>query len=196
MKVRFGPKSLKPFFRVVAFDDGSFKPKSSGEKTCLIGVVFRQPNHVEAVLSTDVEVDGFDSTEKIVTLLRGSRFLEQVSFVLLNGVNFAGFNVVDLPQLHAKLKKPIIAVFRKTPNMKKIKLALQRLPDAKKRLQLIEKAGKIHKAEAVNFQCRGIDAKLAHLVLRKLCVHAKLPEPLRLAHLIASGVSLGESTRP
>ncbi len=186
---------MKGLFRVLAVDDGFFKPKKKG-KAILVGVVSRLDGRIEGILSTSVNVDGLDSTNKITKLLEKSKFKGQVKFLILDGLNFAGFNFVDLPKLNKNLGIPCIAVQRKKPNFEKIESALSSFKDKGKRLKLIEKAGPIHKARKVFFQAAGGDGKTIKTVLSKTTKHGNLPEPLRLAHLVASGVSRGESTRP
>jgi len=186
---------MKGLFRVLAVDDGFFKPKKKG-KAILVGVVSRIDGRVEGILSTNVNVDGLDSTGKIIKMLEKSKFKTQVKFLILDGLNFAGFNFVDLPKLNEKLGIPCIAVQRKKPNFEKIEAALSSFKDKGRRMKLIEKAGPVHKARKVFFQFSGGDGKTIKTVLSKTTKHGNLPEPLRLAHLIASGVSIGESTRP
>jgi len=186
---------VKQLPRVLAIDDGYFKPRQKG-KAILVGVVSRLDGRIEGILSTDVKVDGLNSTLRIASMLSKSKFRQQVSFILLDGVNFAGFNIVDVEKLHKKLGIPVIIVFRKMPRMQKIKRALEKFKDKKKRMQLIRNAGEIHKFNSIHFQFHATDLKTAKTVLRKTIKYSNLPEPLRLAHLIASGVSLGESTRP
>jgi endonuclease V-like protein UPF0215 family len=186
---------MKGLFRVLAVDDGFFKPRKKG-KAILVGVVSRLDGRVEGILSTSVNVDGLDSTSKIAKMLEKSKFKSQSKFLILDGLNFAGFNLVDLPKLNKVLGIPCIAVQRKKPNFKKIEAALSSFKDKRKRLTLIERAGPIHRARKVFFQAAGGDMKSIKTVLAKTSKHGNLPEPLRLAHLIASGVSRGESTRP
>ncbi|MFH1256903.1 MAG: DUF99 family protein [Candidatus Diapherotrites archaeon] len=187
--------NLKKFIRVIAFDDGYFEPRKSRHST-LVGVVYRNDARIEGIVSTHITVDGLDATQKLIRLVSESKFLPQVSFILLSGINFAGFNVADAQKLFKKFSKPVIVVFRKKPRMKKIEAALSRLPDSEKRLELIKKAGPIHEFRQMHFQCIGCETQAAKLVIKKLLLHSNLPEPVRLAHLIASGVTLGESTPP
>lgn len=186
---------MKHLLRVLAIDDGYFKPRQKGE-TILVGVVSRLDSQIEGILSTKVQVDGLDSTKQISSMLLNSKFSNQISFILLSGLNFAGFNIVDLKKLFARTGIPIIIVFRKMPRMHKIEAALGKFRDWKKRMNLIAQAGEIFHCSKIHFQVHGTDAKTAASVLRKTIKHSNLPEPLRLAHLIASGVSIGESTRP
>lgn len=186
---------IKPFARTIAFDDGFFRPQKKG-KALLVGVLSRLDNRIEGIVSTTINVDGFDSTKKILKLIKETRFGEQAQFILLSGLNFAGFNMVDATQLFKKTKKPVIIIFRKKPNMKKFFLAIKKTKRAMKRWQLVLNAGKICKSNNIHFQAIGICKRDAAQLIKRLCVNSNLPEPIRLAHLIASGLSLGESTRP
>ena len=186
---------MKRLVRVVGIDDGSFKPRSGG-KALVVGVVSRLDNRVEGILSTYVTVDALDATDSITEMISKSKFFEQIEFVFLDGVNVAGFNIIDLRQLHNALKIPVAAVFRKQPDFEKIYSALENFSDSSNRKELIRKAGEIHAADGVFFQCFGASPEETERILRKSSHHSNLPEVLRLAHLIASGVSRGESTRP
>ena len=186
---------MKELLRVLAVDDGYFKPRKKG-KTILVGVISRLDGRIEGILSTKIDVDGTDCTAKIIRMLKESKFEKQAQFVLLAGLNSAGFNMVDLPKLNKALGIPCIVAMRKMPRMDKIEAALSRFKDKKKRMGLIEKAGKIFAGKNVFFQFAGTDEKTARAILRKTRKHSNMPEPLRLAHLIASGITLGESTRP
>ncbi len=187
--------ALKPNFRVIAIDDGHFKPKQK-QKVLLAGIIYRIDGRIEGILAQKISVDALDSTEKIISMLFGSKFLPQISFILLQGINFAGFNIVDVKKIHSELRKPVIIVFRKLPNMDEIKKALEKFPDKEKRLALIKAAGKIRKFNSIHFQFIGTDEATAKEVIKKTLKHSFLPEPIRLAHLIASGITLGQSTRP
>ena len=186
---------MKALARVIGIDDGFFKPRTK-MKTYIVGVVFRVDNRIEGIISEKIKVDALDSTEKIISMISKSKFKPQIKVVLLGGVNFAGFNIIDAEKLYKKLRIPIIIVFRKKPRMEKIRNALKSFKDFDKRIALIKKAGEIHRANNFFFQCHGIEQKEAQVILKKCSYHSNLPEPIRLAHLIASGITLGESTRP
>jgi len=186
---------LKKNARAIGLDDGSFTPKKPGS-ALLVGVLLRADNRLEGVLSTTIGVDSLDSTKKALSMLKNSRFREQASFIFLDGINFAGFNFIDIQRLSSELGIPAIAVQRRKPSVEKIERALSRFKDKKKRLALMEKAGPIHRAEKIYFQCPGMAPQEARKAIKLFSSHSNLPEPVRLAHLIASGVSLGESTSP
>ena len=185
---------MKEQFRVLGIDDGHFEPRKGS--TILVGVLFRVDNRIEGIASTKVKVDSLDSTSKIISMIKNGKYHSQIACIILGGVNFAGFNIADIQKINYELNIPVIVVSRRKPRMEKIKKALLNFKDSKKRLKLIENAGKIHKFENIHFQTAGISLKQAQVILKKCSHHSNLPEPVRLAHLIASGVTLGESTRP
>ncbi|HLD59290.1 MAG TPA: DUF99 family protein [archaeon] len=186
---------MKQFCRVIGIDDGFFKPGTK-TKTLLVGVIYRLGHTVEGIVSSEIKVDSFDSTKQIASMLNKKKFSSQISFIILSGVNFAGFNIVDIEKLFEKTKLPVIVVFRKKPRFEKIKNALKKIPHFKKRWALIEKAGRVFSFRKIFFQFYGCSEQEAKAVLRKTLLHSNLPEPIRLAHLIASGITIGESTRP
>jgi len=146
-------------------------------------------------MRTEVEVDGMDATEKIASMIMGSPHYDQVRVVVLNGVTFAGFNVVDIKELFKKVGLPVITVTREKPDFKEIRKALENLPEHDKRWEAMENAGKIIAVhtrgdeETVYMQIVGISEKDAEKILRSTSTRSSVPEALRVAHIIASGLS-------
>jgi len=74
---------------------------------------------------------------------------------------------------------------------------MKRLPNSKKRMESVENAGLIYtttiKDKRVYFQCYGIEKNDAEEIIKKTSTMSLIPEPLRVAHLIATGFILGES---
>lgn len=186
---------MKPFVRVLGIDDGFFRPMTR-TKTILIGVVYRFGHIVEGIISSEIRVDGLDSTAKIIGMAKNKKFKSQFSFIILSGINFAGFNVASVKKIFFETKLPIIIVFRKKPGMEKFVAALKKVPNFKKRLSFIEDAGPFNEFKNFFYQFYGCSRQEAEKVLQETILHSNMPEPVRLAHLIASGVTIGESTRP
>ncbi|MEW5709450.1 MAG: DUF99 family protein [Pseudomonadota bacterium] len=180
------------YSHVVGFDDGPFEPGHRGD-VLLVGAVYDGPRLV-GVLSAKVRRDGTNATRVIADLVRRSRFFPQLQLVLLQGIAVAGFNVVDLPALHRRLGLPVIAVVRRRPDIDGVRRALlERVPGGRRKWTLVEAAGPVERIEGLYVQRAGIDANTAGRALRRLAIHGTLPEPLRVAHLIASGIAGGES---
>ena len=51
----------------------------------------------------------------MAALVRGSQFDGHVRAVLLNGIAFGGFNVVDIHALAEALARPVLVVARRAP---------------------------------------------------------------------------------
>lgn len=177
---------------VIGVDDAPFDRSHRGDVP-VFGAVFAGAR-LEGVLSTRVRRDGVNATARIAEMIAGSRFGTHVQALLLQGIAFAGFNVVDLQALHAALGIPVIVVVRKAPDLKAIRRALlTRVPGGARKWALIERAGHMERLAGVYVQRVGIERETAAALIRRLAVNGALPEPLRTAHLIAGGVVTGES---
>lgn len=186
---------MKQQLRVLGIDDSPFKFKD--ERALLVGALVRVPNYLEGVLTTDVEVDGEDATDRIITMLSGSKYLDQVKAVMLDGIAVAGFNVIDLEKLSASLRVPVITVTRDRPNVDKMRSALEKhFPDWQARYDLVTKfeLKRLSTEHKPLYAC-GVGLNWAELeeLVRLSTVRGAVPEPLRMAHLIAAGVVRGES---
>ena len=185
---------IKPEIRVLGVDDGAFKPHVEGQVP-VIGVVFRGGFWIDGVMHTSIEVDGFDATERIASMIIGSSHYKQLRVIMLNGVTFAGFNIVDVKALNVATKLPVITVTREKPDFADIHKALQNLPNSEARWEAILSAGEpvevsTRSAKAkVYMQTAGVSKEDAQKILRLTSTRSNIPEALRVAHLIASGIS-------
>jgi endonuclease V-like protein UPF0215 family len=176
--------------RVVGIEDGSFK-KGVNRETLLAAVLFKG-FEIERVNFRRIIVDGLDATDKAVSMLDPWNF----EAIMLAGVSFAGFNVIDPMVLYEKFQKPIIVVSRTKPNNKKVKRALvQHFRDWKRRWEIFAKIGPIYKVKVlageppIYIEVVGAEAEWAVCLMKSLAVCSRVPEPLRVARLIARGLS-------
>jgi len=106
----------------------------------------------------------------------------------------AGFNVVDIHGLNRRLGLPVLVVARRAPDPEAIRRALlEKVPGGKRKWRLIEKAGPMERVNDLWIQRAGIDTRRAQDLLARFTFNGHLPEPVRTAHLIAAGVTIGES---
>ena len=186
-------KIVKKEVRILGIDDSPHTRKDK-EVLC-VGVIYRGGNYLDGLLSFKIKKDGKDATEKIIKSVNKSRHKNQLQLIMIDGITLAGFNLVDIKEVNKKTKLPIIAVMRKRPEMKKFLKALKRIN--KKGEKIIRKAGKIFKLKInrknLYIQLAGISEKKAEKILKLTSLHSLIPEPLRVAHLIASGIYFGES---
>lgn len=185
---------MKPEIRVIGWDDCAFSFRQ--KKVLVVGVVFRGGSFLDGMLSVHIEKDGNDATGKISQAILNSRHYDQLSYIMLNGVTVAGFNVINIKELSKKTKLPVIAIQRKEPNMKDFLEAMRKMSNYKQKLEAIKADGKFFcftfGGKEILYQKSGLDTTECAELLRITCVRSNVPEPLRVAHLIASGLS-GES---
>ncbi len=189
------PKSfrvIKPEIRVIGIDDGKFVPHTKGS-AMIVGVVFRGGYSIDGVMHTEISIDGLDATEKLVSMINSSPHRRQLRLVMLNGVTFAGFNVVDLKKLNLLTGLPVIALTHDKPDLDAIISALKNLPKCEERRRLVLEAGPIHEVTnhgtTVYIVLAGISLGDAEKIIKLTSTRSCLPEPLRVAHLIASGIT-------
>jgi uncharacterized protein len=179
--------------RAVGFDDAPFAHLAS-DRVRIFGAVCAG-TRFEGLVAGAVRRDGWNATDEVVRLLQGGKFLPQLHLVLLDGIAFGGFNVVDLRALSMRLGKPCVAVMRRPPRLPLVEAALRRLPLPDRRLGLIARAGPVHVVPPFVFQVQGAAAEETADALRRLTDRGNVPEALRLAHLIGAAVVHGESGR-
>ena len=178
--------------RAIGFDDAPFQRHQTG-KVNIAGIVCAN-TRFEGMVWGELQPDGWDATEIICDLLIDRKFLPQLHLVLLDGIGFGGFNLVNLPQLAHKLQLPCVTVMRRFPKMEKMKQAMSRLPNYQQRLAILEQAGKIYTYAPFFFQVAGEKPEIIAGALTRLTDRGKVPEALRLAHLVGAAVINGESS--
>ena len=144
-------------------------------------------------VSGRIRKDGADATVRIAELVRGSQFDGHIRAVLLGGIAVGGFNVIDIHALAAELARPVLVVARRLPRLALIRAALEKLPRGAGKWRLIEQAGAMEPVGNVFVQRAGLDIAEARALLAATTLHGNMPEPLRLAHLIAGGIVTGKS---
>lgn len=186
---------FKPEIRILGFDDSSF---SRSDKTVpVIGVIYRGGNFLDGVVRTDVRVDGMDATDKLVGLINSTRHKQQLRVLMFDGITLGGFNLIDIRDVNKKTHLPVIVINRKHPRLKEVKKALRHFKDYKKRWNTVVRAGKIKVCDLkddkkVYYQAIGLSDEDAEEMIRLSCTHSQIPEVLRVAHLVATGIR-GES---
>jgi endonuclease V-like protein UPF0215 family len=187
---------VKEEIRILGIDDGPFTRKD--KKVIVVGVVFRGGEFIDGLLRTYVEIDGLDATEKLSEMINSSKHKQQLKVIMLDGITLGGFNIIDVKKLYSETRIPVIVINRKVPDLKSIKVALEKnFDDFEKRWKMILNAGKIKELKfekfSIYYQNIGLEDEDAEEIILISVKHAQIPEPLRVAHLIATGIVKGES---
>jgi len=187
---------FKSEIRILGFDDGAFTPRSQATVP-VVGVIYRGGKFLDGALKTDVDIDGMDATDKIIKLINSTRHKQQLKVMMFDGITLGGFNIIDIKKMYEKTKLPVIIINRKIPNLKKVENALRNFENFKERWDIILKAGKIKecriKDKKVYYQSIGLSDEDTKEIIALSSTRSFIPEPLRVAHIIATAFVKGES---
>src|SRR2546428_7674737 len=182
---------IKPVSRCIGIDDGPFPPKTDDtvRHAPLLAVWLKGP-HLHQLRTERITVDGLDATRKTELLIKGSVHVP----VLLSGVTFGGFNLIDPWKIQKLCKAPVIVVVGSRPDNRAVKRALSRhFSDWKKRWDLIRSLGPLHKVRTmagegpVFFERFGCSTRQAGVGPKRSAVGSGLPLPSGAAANPASG---------
>lgn len=183
--------------RFLGVEDGSFNPYKFQRrgKTILCGVLTNGLK-VEEVALRLIDVDGLDATEKLLDI---ANRLGSLDMIILGGVTFGGFNVIDPIIVHQELKVPVVVVTTEKPNNEAVLNALKKhFEDWEIRYKVFEKLASIspifeaklhYRENPIFLEVVGIDFEKAVEVLRRVTIRGRIPEPVRIANRIAKAVS-------
>jgi len=187
-----------------------------------VGVICSR-TRVDGIVSGRVRRDGADATRRMIEMVERSQFGPSIRAVMLQGIAVGGFNVVDIHELSERLHVPVLVVTRRLPDLAAVRRALfheeprerPRVRGAARKWRLIERAGELtalgvsRRAERRASQAAptglratgqrlwvqraGLSLEAARELVVATTLHGNIPEPLRLAHLIAGGIVAGTS---
>src|SRR5713101_8293455 len=173
---------------VIGIDDGPFTKQQ--ETAPLVAALLQGP-HLQKVRTTRITVDGLDATDKALKLLKGWKPVP----ILLSGVTFAGFNLIDPHVLHRAYRVPVIVVVGSQPDNRAVKQALvKHFPDWQQRWKIINSLGPLRKIRTnpdeppVHYEVFGCTSRDAAQILRSTSWVSRIPEPIRVAGLLARGL--------
>ena len=181
-------------FRVVGVEDGGFSRKPQGcsiQKALFVCVLLRGKWISDAQVDM-ITVDGLDATEKLTSMLRRWSF----DAVMLAGVSFAGFNLVDPTIVFEEFNKPVIVISRTKPNNIAVKNALrQHFEDWRVRWSIFKKLGSVYDVISmpdelpIYVEVIGAELDWASKLICATSVCCRVPEPIRVARLVARGLT-------
>jgi len=192
-------KKIGKEIRILGIDDSPFKKNSGHRQVLVLGTVFRGGKVLDGVVSTRVEIDGGDSTKKIIEVINNSKHKSQLQVIMTDGIALGGFNVIDINKLAHRTKLPVIVVMRKYPNLERVFKALRNVQNYQYKEKLIREAGEIYEVDhgkkkgKIYIQVAGIVPDEASEIVKIATTNGLMPEPIRVSHLMASGVIEGES---
>jgi endonuclease V-like protein UPF0215 family len=177
---------------ILGVDDAPFD-KHQVRPVPVVGVLMEGGDLVEGVALGLFPVDGDDATGFLARWIDGLRWRAAIQAIILGGITLAGLGLVDLEDLARRLGIPVLAVTRKEPGRSRVAeaLAAAGLSD---RLEIARRSpAAVRLRPGLYLAWAGTDATRAAALIRAVLRKSRMPEPLRIAHLIASALERGES---
>ena len=177
----------------VGIDDGPFLSRRLGGSTAPLVVAQLNGPHLVKARVGRISVDGLDATA-VASRLLGSLQLRD-SPILLAGATYAGFNIINPRVLQRRFRTPTIVVIGSRPNNRAVKRALVRhFPDWRRRWRILSALGPLHQVRTVRnegpifYETFGCADNEARKILTEWAYVSRIPEPLRVAGLVARGL--------
>jgi|SRR3989475_3890111 len=177
----------------VGIDDGPFRSKRLGGSTAPLVVAQLNGPHLVKARVGRISVDGLDGTTIALRMLNSLPVRD--SPILLAGATYAGFNIINPRVLQRRFRTPTIVVIGSRPNNRAVRRALVRhFPDWRRRWRILSSLGPLRQLRTFQnenpifyeaFGCRHDEARR---ILTEWAYVSRIPEPLRVAGLVARGL--------
>jgi endonuclease V-like protein UPF0215 family len=179
--------------RIVGVDDGAIPAIRRPKQYALLVAVLFQGSTISDVRIGRIEVDGRDANRVLNSLLKNLPF----DVVMLSGISFGGFNLVDIHQLNRSTRKPVIAISREKPDNPAVLRALRKhFSDWEERWRIVRNAGHLYafkplpEEPKLYFEVKGAAPSSARKAIASTAMISRLPEPIRVAGILARGLSV------
>lgn len=165
---------MKAETRVIGIDDGTTRLR----RRVVVGVVFRGSSWLDGVVTTVIDVTTASVGRRLATMVTESKFCNELRFAMLHGAMLSSMKASGLMEFSVATRLPTIAILQG------------------RQIQVVDHVlGKARKA--VHFRLRkdisalgiGLATERTVEVLRLTSREGVMPEPVRVAGLIASAVN-------
>ncbi len=185
-------RNTKRNLGIIGVDDGAFPARKNAKHHALLAAVLFQNSRIIAVRVGRIHVDGRDANRVLTSILKTVRF----DVVMLSGISFAGFNLIDIAELAQSTRKPVIAITGRRPDNAAVRLALRKhFIDWQERWRMVQNAGRLYtfkplpQEPKLYFEVQGASPSFAKKAIASTATISRLPEPIRVAGILARGLS-------
>lgn len=161
-------------------------------KSVVAGVVMRGDLVVDGFALGSTTVGGNDATSSIAALFKSLR-RNDVNLLILSGCIISKYNIVDVDSLSKRVGLPVICLtYNETAG---IEAALsERFPDSDGKLVAYRKLGrrealKLSSGYTIYIRTSNLDLQNARAVVDMFTLQGSIPEPVRVAKLLARTAS-------
>ena len=177
---------------LLGIDDGPFVKGQAGAVP-IAAALCEGADLLEAVAVGTFPVDGDGATEFLAEWIARLRLRATLQGVALGGITLAGLGLVDVRALADRLAVPVLVVTRKVPDNARLRAAHE-AAGCGERFAIAERSPAAERtADGIWLAHAGAERAHALALLDASRGKAKLPEALRIAHLLATAIVRGES---
>jgi len=177
---------FKKGYRVLGIAESFVKNK---RYSILCGVVYRRDNVIDGIQCSKIHVGGLDATEGVLRIYEKLARTD-INLILTNGCIVSWFNIIDIEKVYRTLKVPIICItYEESEGIEKY--IRKYFGEDENRIQLYRKLGgrdKIYIKKSKRYvyvRYYGLTLEEVRILINSLIRFGAVPEPLRLANLIA-----------
>lgn len=158
--------------------------------SALAGVVMRADWKIDGFACSVATVGGMDATDAVLKIFRNLD-RSDINVILLNGCVISFFNIIDIERVHLETSLPVICVtYEESEGLEKY--LSEYFPGDQSRIEAYRRLGERKKIEIdgteLYIRAEGISDADAKRVLAKFTPSGAIPEPLRVARIIARGI--------
>ena len=184
----------KPGLRVLGVAESYRGRHDEGAVSHLAGVVMRRDLRIDGFGTDEATVGGTDATAAVTRLVR-SIGRDDVRLVMLSGAVIAWFNVIDAAAVAAATGCAVVSVTYE-PSLGLEEAIRRHFPGDTARLEAYRRLGEraevaLSTGATVYLRPFGIDLADASALVDAFTLDGGVPEPLRVARLIARGLRPG-----
>ena len=185
MRVKASKKAIRALGMAESF-------RKSSEKAFLAGVVMRSDLIIDGFTINRSTISGDDATDS-VTALYSSLGRQDINLIMIGGAIISMYNIINLNRVFEETGKPVLAVtYRPSEG---IEDAIKKhFPDNwESKLEAYRRLGprreiRLKNGFKVFVRNIGMDDYDSRLILNKFTVFGRIPEPIRVARLLARGL--------
>lgn len=150
---------------------------------------------------TYIDVDGLNSTDRILELYQRCPFRPELRVIMIDSPTMGGFNILNPFRIHAETGLPVLLVPDSQPRSPIVEVYRHVFPDRTAQIEVLQQLPPLEDLSLsiktdpnvvgkVYFHVIGAEKPDITGLLSYLAEYSLIPEPLRLAHIIAANLRL------
>ncbi len=182
MRVKASKKAIRALGVAESFRKGS-------AKAFLAGVVMRSDFIIDGFAINRTTISGDDATDSIIALY-SSLGRRDINLIMIGGTVISMYNIIDVNRVFQETGRPVIAVTYRPSQGIEDAIKKHFPDDWERKLEAYRRLGprsevKLKNGFKVFVRSIGIDDYDSKLVLNRFTFFGRIPEPIRVARLLA-----------